>query len=453
MKAHLSSRLLYIIAAALIVVSCRKDQAPTPIANKDKTVAATTAATTTTLSESFESGTKTAYATGNVTLSSGSWSFDDALIGILSTDAKNGSQSARIRNTGSLTMNFDATGGATTITIAHAVFGSDGSSTWQLWISTNGGSSYSQVGSTVTSSSTTLSTATFTVNVTGSYRLSIRKASGGTNRINIDDVVVTTGSSTGGGGTGTTGDNSHLLLGNPSGAVASSVYTTNYLYNATYYIESYNSVRGTPNWVSWHLNSADIGSTSRQDDFRANTALPSGWYQVDATSYSGSGFDRGHNCPSGDRTSSVAANSSTFLMTNMIPQAPNNNQVTWEGFESYIRTLVSAGNECYIIMGSYGTGGTGSNGTVSTIDGVHVTVPGNIWKVVVVLSNGNGDLSRITTSTRVIAINTPNNNSIGSDWKSYRTSVDAIESATGYDLLSAVSTTIQATIEAKVDNQ
>lgn len=453
MKTHLSSRLLYIIAAALIVVSCQKEQAPTPIANKDQTVAATTAATTTTLSESFESGTKSAYATGNVTLSSGSWSFDDALIGNLSTDAKNGSQSARIRNTGSLTMNFDATGGATTITISHAVFGADGSSTWQLWISVNGGSSYSQVGSTVTSSSTTLSTATFTVSVTGSYRLSIRKVSGGTNRINIDDVLVTTGSSTGGGGTGTTGDNSHLLLGNPSGAVASSVYTTNYLYNATYYIESYNSVRGTPNWVSWHLNSTDIGSTSRQDDFRANTALPSGWYQVGATSYSGSGFDRGHNCPSGDRTSSVAANSSTFLMTNMIPQAPNNNQVTWEGFESYIRTLVSAGSECYIIMGSYGTGGTGSNGTVSTIDGGHVTVPSNIWKVVVVLSNGDGDLGRITTSTRVIAINTPNNNSIGSDWKSYRTSVDAIESATGYDLLSAVSTTIQATIEAKVDNQ
>lgn len=452
MKAHLSSRLLYIIAAALIVASCQKDQAPAPIANKEKTVAATTAAATTTLSESFESGTKTAYATGNVALSSGSWSLNDALIGTLSTDEKNGSQSVRIRNTGTLNMNFDATGGATTITIAHAVFGTDGSSTWQLWISTNSGSSYSQVGSTVTSSSTTLSNATFTVSVTGSYRLSIRKVSGGTNRINIDDVLVTTGSSTGGGG-GTTGDNSHLLLGNPSGAVASAVYTTNYLYDATYYIESYNSVRGTPNWVSWHLNSSDIGSASRQDDFRANTASPSGWYEVGATSYSGSGFDRGHNCPSGDRTSSTTANSSTFLMTNMIPQAPNNNQQTWEGFESYIRTLVSAGNECYIIMGSYGTGGTGSNGSASTIDGGNVTVPSNIWKVVVVLSNGNSDLSRINTTTRVIAINTPNNNSIGSDWKSYRTSVDAIESATGYDLLSAVSTTIQSTIEAQVDNQ
>ncbi|WP_255412675.1 DNA/RNA non-specific endonuclease [Chitinophaga sp. S165] len=40
-------------------------------------------------------------------------------------------------------------------------------------------------------------------------------------------------------------------------------------------------------------------------------------------------MDRGHNCPSADRTSTTA-NSSTFLMTNMIPQAPQNNQQTWE---------------------------------------------------------------------------------------------------------------------------
>lgn len=444
----LSFRLLYVLAAAMIIASCRKEQTPTPIAPEEKTVAAVTAAATTTLSETFESGTKAAYADANVTLSSGSWGMNDALLGNLSTDAKNGSQSVRIRNTGILDMNFDATGGATTISISHAVFGSDGSSTWQLWISTNSGSTWSQVGSTVTSSSTSLSTATFTVSVTGSYRLSVRKVSGGTNRINIDDIIVTTGTPD-----NTAGDNSHLLLGNPSGAVASSVYTTNYLYNATYYIESYNSVRGTPNWVSWHLNSSDIGSASRQDDYRANTALPSGWYQVGSSSYSGSGFDRGHNCPSGDRTSSTTANSSTFLMTNMIPQAPNNNQQTWEGFESYIRTLVSAGNECYIIMGAYGTGGTGSNGSATSVDGGRVTVPSNVWKVVVVLANGNGDLGRITTSTRVIAINTPNTNTVNSDWKTYRTSVDAIEAATGYDLLSAVSGTIQASIESRVDNQ
>jgi endonuclease G len=42
---------------------------------------------------------------------------------------------------------------------------------------------------------------------------------------------------------------------------------------------------------------------------------------------------------------------------------------------------------------------------------------------------------------------------VGTDWKSYRTSVDAIEAATGYDLLSNVSASIQQIVEAQVDNQ
>jgi endonuclease G len=81
---------------------------------------------------------KTSYAAGNVTLGTGSWFMDDALTGNLSTDRKTGSWSARVRNTGLLHMNFNKTG-AGTVTIQHAVFGTDGASTWQLWSSTNSG--------------------------------------------------------------------------------------------------------------------------------------------------------------------------------------------------------------------------------------------------------------------------------------------------------------------------
>lgn len=402
------------------------------------------------LQEDFETGTKTAYAAADVTLGTGSWNFNDALIGTSTSDRKSGSQSVRMRNTGSIRMNFDYTFGASTVTVKHAIYGSDGSSTWELQVSTNGGASFTKVGSTITTSSTTLQTATFTVNATGNIRVAIVKTGGGSNRINIDDLQINAASGGGGGG-GT--DNDHLLMGNPSNATTDVANFDNYLMVRTYYDLSYNRDHSEPNWVSWHLYSGDLGSTPRQDDFRADNTLPAGWYQVQNTSYSGSGFDRGHNCPSADRTITVAANSATFLMTNMIPQAPNNNQQTWANMENYLRTLVTAGNELYIIMGSYGTGGTGSNGTMNTIDNGHVNVPAHVWKVVVVLPNGNNDLSRVSTSTRVIAVNTPNVNSINSDWKTYRTSVDAIETATGYDLLSAVPASIQSVIEARVDNQ
>jgi endonuclease G len=138
-------------------------------------------------------------------------------------------------------------------------------------------------------------------------------------------------------------------------------------------------------------------------------------------------------------------------MTNMMPQAPNNNQRTWEGLESYCRKLVSQGNECYIICGSYGSGGTGSSGFRTTIDGGRVTVPSNIWKVVLVLPNGNNDISRVTTTTRVIAVNTPNNNTINTNWGVYRTTVDAIETATGYNILSNLPDATEAVLESVVD--
>ncbi|MBW4889501.1 DNA/RNA non-specific endonuclease [Mucilaginibacter sp. HMF5004] len=456
----LKKLLVYSLSAAMLA-SCTKqvaDQVSPDQATSTKfsiSNISNSFAVTQTFDEGFESGTKTAYAVGNVTFGSGSWSLDDALVGTSTSDAKVGSQSVRIRNTGIVKMNFDVTTGSSTVTVKHALYGSDASSTWNLLVSANGGSTYTQVGSTVTTSSTTIATATFTVNLAGNLRFEIVKASGGTNRINIDEFTVNSydSGSGGGGGGGTTGDNSNMLLGNPSGATTSVTTSyNNYLYDHTYYIDSYNRDKGEPNWTSWYVGPTSLGSAARQDDFRADTALPTGWYEVGSTSYSGSGFDRGHNCPSADRTSTVAANSATFLMDNMIPQAPNNNQQTWANFENYTRSLVTAGNEVYVIMGSYGSGGTGSAGTATTINSGHVAVPARIWKVVVVIPNGNSDLSRITSTTRVISIDTPNINTINSDWTQYITTVKAIETATGYTLLGAVPSAIRTVLENEKDS-
>ncbi len=247
-------------------------------------------------------------------------------------------------------------------------------------------------------------------------------------------------------------DNDHMLMGNPGNAAMNIDSINNYLMRKPYYALSYSRDRGTPNWVSWHLFSADRGSTPRQDDFRPDNTLPAGWYQIPEFAYTGSGFDRGHNTPSGDRTSTVEANSSTFLMTNMIPQAPFHNQITWTGMEDSLRRLTDLGFELYIIMGSYGIGGTGNNGFATTIDGGTVTVPASIWKIAVIIPNGNNDTSRVSASTRVIAVNIPNNNSVNSNWKNYRVSVNAIETATGYDLLNRLPNSLQTILEASIDN-
>jgi endonuclease G len=103
-------------------------------------------------------------------------------------------------------------------------------------------------------------------------------------------------------------------------------------------------------------------------------------------------------------------------------------------------------------MGTYGSGGTGNNGFATTIHGGKVTVPASIWKIAVVIPNGNNDSSRVNSSVRMIAVDIPNTVSVNSNWKNYRVSVDAIEIATGYDLLNLLPASVQTALEARIDN-
>ena len=135
----------------------------------------------------------------------------------------------------------------------------------------------------------------------------------------------------------------------------------------------------------------------------------------------------------------------------MTPQAPSNNRGIWKMLEEYERTLTLQGNEVYIIAGTIGEGGTGTNGFAKTI-GKNITVPASLWKIIVVLPIGQNDVLRINENTRVIAVNIPNDNGVGGEsWKKYMLSVDELEQLTGYDFLSTISPDIQAIIEARVD--
>ncbi|MFN2454759.1 MAG: DNA/RNA non-specific endonuclease [Pyrinomonadaceae bacterium] len=236
-----------------------------------------------------------------------------------------------------------------------------------------------------------------------------------------------------------------LALGNPSGATTSIYDETDYLIQRPQYSMSYHRYHGIPNWVSWHLGYLDLGSAPR-GDFHTDTTLPSGWYRVTSSDYTYSGYDRGHMCPSADRTATTTDNYAVFYMSNILPQAPDNNQGPWAALETYCRSLVNAGNELYII-----SGGDNSAGTIA---GGKVQIPAYVWKVIVVLPEGSNDLSRINTSTRVIAVDMPNVQGIRyNDWRQYRVSVDQVESYTGYNFLSNVSSSIQSVIESRVDTQ
>lgn len=250
-------------------------------------------------------------------------------------------------------------------------------------------------------------------------------------------------------------DNENLLLGNPSSAkglaavgadaATATADNNNFLVEKPEYSLSYNRKNGSPNWVSWHLAQSDRGRSGRSNDFRPDLSLPAD-SQVSPSAYRGSGYDRGHQCPSGDRTSSAETNSATFLMSNMLPQSPDLNRVVWNKLEEYCRDQIKQGaNEEYIVCGGVGSKSTIADGSVN--------VPAQCWKIVVFLPSGDNDLARITPQTRVLAVLMPNDDAAlaGKTWRDFLVSVDSIEEATGYDFLSNVPKAVQDVLEAKVD--
>jgi len=232
----------------------------------------------------------------------------------------------------------------------------------------------------------------------------------------------------------------HLRMGNPSDAKADEGDKNNFLMKKEYFALSYNNEKGTPNWVSWRLTKADLGNAPRRP-FQPDTELPNGFKRVTPADYTGSGFDRGHMCPHSDRNKTRASSEATFVMTNMVPQSPQNNQKAWNQLEIYLRDLVQSQRKaCYVVSGPYGKGGVGRVGLKSTTPNRKVVVPAKTWKVVLVLDEDVAKPSQLTedTNIRLIGVVVPNDDRVGFDWARFRTPVKDIEELTGYKFFDKV---------------
>lgn len=247
----------------------------------------------------------------------------------------------------------------------------------------------------------------------------------------------------------------NLLLGNPSSATSDPASRANYLMVKPYYALSYNDALGTPNWVSWRVTANDLGDAQRKPTFDTDMTLPSAFYHVTHKDYSGSGFDRGHMCPHSDRAATLEMSYATFIMTNIIPQAPNVNQKAWAQLEMYCRDLVRRQNHLYIIAGPSGRGGRGSNGFKNAIAGGRVTVPAECWKIIVIVpENGeDDDLGKIGPGTRVITVVMPNDNdAVGEEWAKFRTSAAEVETRTGLKFFDRLSDATAQALRQKIDS-
>jgi endonuclease G len=209
------------------------------------------------------------------------------------------------------------------------------------------------------------------------------------------------------------------------------------------FVVSYNPARLGPNWVAWRLVASDLGDVDRTDFFHSDPLLPAGMPGPTKLDYRNSGYDRGHLCPSGDRTASVAANEETFVMTNMEPQVHALNVGPWEKLETFERQLAREDRQIFLVAG-------GLFDAAPTRLAGGEAVPRASFKVMVVLERGTG-AGAVNEATTTFAVIMPNTEDVArTDWSDYLVSIDEVERQSGYDFLSLVAPGVQRGLEARV---
>lgn len=216
------------------------------------------------------------------------------------------------------------------------------------------------------------------------------------------------------------------------------------------YTASFNRNRGTPNWVSYDLDATHFGPEDRCDCFTFDPSLPAAFTRYTTADYTGAGtfagygIDRGHLARSFDRTSASLDNAFTFFFTNIVPQAADLNQGPWAAMESDLGDLARLQNrEVYIVAGVAGA--------IGTVKGEgKIVIPASTWKVAVIMPRDQGlanvdDLSDVEVIAAIMP-NTPGVRNV--NWETYKTTVDAVEAVSGYDLLALLRDDIEIAVES-----
>ncbi|MGN0281407.1 MAG: DNA/RNA non-specific endonuclease, partial [Prevotella sp.] len=104
--------------------------------------------------------------------------------------------------------------------------------------------------------------------------------------------------------------------------------TVQFLHREAYTV-CYNAETRLPHWVAWRLTNDHITGPYKREGikFQEDEQVPAP--RATDADYRGSGYDRGHMCPSGDNKWSEVAQRESFLLTNICPQVHNLNAGDW----------------------------------------------------------------------------------------------------------------------------
>lgn len=114
----------------------------------------------------------------------------------------------------------------------------------------------------------------------------------------------------------------------------------------------YNIDKNAPALVVWSLTEKDLGRHRRpsSQSFLTDPECPRP--RAKSSDFVRSGYQRGHLCPSADRSNDVQLMRATFVMSNVAPMIPALNMQGFAQSEEYSRTIARSGKRCLMLAGS-----------------------------------------------------------------------------------------------------
>lgn len=181
-------------------------------------------------------------------------------------------------------------------------------------------------------------------------------------------------------------------------------------------------------WVAYPLNTNLRGGGKRTDEWGYDKLLPEEIQPDIRTGSYGGGWTRGHQIPSADRLD-YDANVSTFVPTNMTPQAYNFNGGIWAKLEEKVRSYAKLADTLYVVTGCLYKD---SHGFTGTSTGFAVRVPTHYFKAL--LYSGSNSYAKATDGYLMAGWLLPHDDAIANgNCLDYRMSISQLEKETGID--------------------
>ncbi|MDO6473136.1 DNA/RNA non-specific endonuclease [Maribacter sp. 1_MG-2023] len=206
--------------------------------------------------------------------------------------------------------------------------------------------------------------------------------------------------------------------------------TTGEIVNHEYFTLSYNEPYEQAEWVAYTLSKSHLTYDDRKRPYFIEDPFVSS-KSADWRNYKGSGYDRGHLLPAGDRRFSLQAYNETFYTSNISPQDREFNSGIWNDLEQQTRRWAKQYGTLYIF-----TGGVLESG-LEEIGQEDVDVPNAFYKII---ARKKGD--KIYTLSFLMP-NKPQFTSL----RNFVVSIDEIEKETGIDFFTKLTEKQQSAFE------